>query len=472
MKKIFFVLFLLIASFSFCEPSLEKFLENDLELKKLALELNKEKLKSQETSIDNGFDIQLSTGTATFQFSDQQTSISFKPSATIKLPQASNLSLTAATDISIKDNETTLKDSSISLSADIISGNLTTRKINLLTAEHNLLSAKRKLQNRALEAEKEYYTQLKNLYNTASNIISKQKDLYDDTISFEEIKAKGFSKSSSKYRQAEMKVMSARHEVETKIHDMDHDCAVFASKCDTKLAEKEKPFDFLPKKIPEVEPIDILSFPRTTYTKIADATYAQTLAELKRKADKDFTLSANAGYTFGNTKAKSSNDENSDTVDFGATAGYSGVSLNAGVSLPVTGDNHSPIYKISASVNPNKFRKTKIKNQTDEINIQEEKLSILSAIDAYETSVVDKQTELSDIQWSTKSNLETLDMFSTLESDLKKYLEAGVITQSEHLNAFANKEQYRIKHLIDCINLIIYNNETKLLFYRDEEISE
>ena len=36
--------------------------------------------------------------------------------------------------------------------------------------------------------------------------------------------------------------------------------------------------------------------------------------------------------------------------------------------------------------------------------------------------------------------------------------------------AFANREQYRLQLLINDIDLIIYNNTTKLLFCRDEEI--
>lgn len=61
-------------------------------------------------------------------------------------------------------------------------------------------------------------------------------------------------------------------------------------------------------------------------------------------------------------------------------------------------------------------------------------------------------------------------MYVRLERDMAEYLKAGIITESEYLNAFANREQYRLQLLINDIDLIIYNNTTKLLFCRDEEI--
>ena len=60
-------------------------------------------------------------------------------------------------------------------------------------------------------------------------------------------------------------------------------------------------------------------------------------------------------------------------------------------------------------------------------------------------------------------------MYSELESDLEKYFKAGVTKESEYLSAKTNKEKYKIKLLINDIDLIIYNNETNLLFNRDEK---
>ena len=66
-KKFLFCLFISIFSV-WAEPSLQGYLENDLELQKLALEVQKAKLALHQNTIENGIDISLSTGKASFQF--------------------------------------------------------------------------------------------------------------------------------------------------------------------------------------------------------------------------------------------------------------------------------------------------------------------------------------------------------------------------------------------------------------------
>ena len=127
------------------------------------------------------------------------------------------------------------------------------------------------------------------------------------------------------------------------------------------------------------------------------------------------------------------------------------------------------MYSVSASIKPNVFRNKKITKQTIELTAEQEMLSIQAAEEDYNTAIVDKQTELQSIEWAKETNLETFDMWSNLEKDEKRWFDEGIVKESEYLNAFANRELYRIKLLINKIDLIIYNNSTKLLFCRDEE---
>lgn len=53
--------------------------------------------------------------------------------------------------------------------------------------------------------------------------------------------------------------------------------------------------------------------------------------------------------------------------------------------------------------------------------------------------MVDQQQSLSDIIWSRQTNAETYEMYVRLEKDMAEYLKAGIITESEYLNAFANR---------------------------------
>ena len=321
---------------------------------------------------------------------------------------------------------------------------------------------------------------MKNLFENKSTIISKQKDLYEDSISFDEVKAKGYSQSSSKYRQAYMKVLSDKHEIDTVAHTFEHNCAVFAAKCGIVFESNEIPEDFLPADIADSSAIDILSFEKKNYAKIEKAVYAHELAELQRKAEKDFTLSVNSGYTMKNSNTSfttdktsngyttSSSTQKSDTVDIGLNATWQGLSIGTGVNIPLYSDSN-PVYSVSASIKPNVFRNKKITKQTNELTTEQEMLSIQAAEEDYNTAIVDKQTELQSIEWAKETNLETFDMWSNLEKDEKRWFDEGIVKESEYLNAFANRELYRIKLLINKIDLIIYNNSTKLLFCRDEE---
>ena len=63
--------FVITGLLSFAEPKLEDYLSNDLELQRLALEVKKAELSTKMTGIENGIDIQLSTGKATLSFNDK-----------------------------------------------------------------------------------------------------------------------------------------------------------------------------------------------------------------------------------------------------------------------------------------------------------------------------------------------------------------------------------------------------------------
>ncbi len=467
MKRLLFAFCLIFFRHALrCEPRLEAYLANDLELKRLALEVQKAQLASKKTSINNGINVRLSTGRTVFRFTDDGTDVSFEPSVTASIPQAQNLSFTVSTERESEDGVIKTQNTSLSLSADIISGNALKRKAELLAAERSVLEAKRALQNRAVQAETEFYSELKALFDTASALLSARQDLYEDEIEFAEIKAKGYAASSSKYRLAEMDVMQDAYTVDTNLRKLEHDCAVFASKCGTSFEPGEDPFAFLPAEIPSAQLVDIASFPAQLYAKIEQAEWTHTINSLSRSADKEFTLSANGGYTFKNSYT------GSDSADIGLSSSWRGLSLGTGVSIPVNADAAHPAYTVSATVNPAEFRLASIEKKTNSLTDGQELIAIDSAWEDYSTAVVDQQTSKSDIAWDRERNQSAYELYSSLESDMKQSFDAGIITQAEYLSAQANRELYRIKLLMNGMDAIIYNNTTSLLFCRDEEMQE
>ena len=76
------------------------------------------------------------------------------------------------------------------------------------------------------------------------------------------------------------------------------------------------------------------------------------------------------------------------------------------------------------------------------------------------------------IKWSKQTNAKTFDMYKNLSDDMEKLFAQGIVRETEYLDALANKELYKFKLLMNDIDLIIYNNSTKLLFCRDAEIQD
>ena len=83
--------------------------------------------------------------------------------------------------------------------------------------------------------------------------------------------------------------------------------------------------------------------------------------------------------------------------------------------------------------------------------------------------MVDAQTQLSDILWSMQVNEESYQLYKTLAQDTETWFKQGIVSESELQSALTNCENYRLKCLMSQIDIIIYNNETELLFCRDGE---
>lgn len=442
------------------------YLENDNDLQDSIIEAQKTKLSYDSAKIENGFDITLSTGKIKINSKTQNdgttiSTFSIEPEATATIPNLSNLSLTASSDISVSGETKDISNSSITASIDIIGDASITRKLSLMKAERTYNEAKRKMKNQAILAEKTFYSELKNILNSTNEIISAQSDLYSDKIDFETIKAKGYSTSSSTYRLSQMKVLSGEHDIESQTRTLIHDYVVFYKKCgyDITLDEDFDFYDLIPSDITFVEPLNIHNFNPDLYTETESALWTYEYNSLSRKSGKFFTLSANGGYTIKNS------DTNSNSVDVGISSKIGGVNLSAGVAIPT--QKSSPSYTFSASVSPNTFRKNSINEQQKSLSEQQEILAIDSARLEFETKIVDYDQSLEDLQWTKTKNDESYEMYSTLEKDLLNYYKQGIITESEYLSAQTNARQYAVKKIINAIDFIIYNDEIITMFVED-----
>ena len=440
------------------------YIENNSELKNLAIAVKKAALSYDSTKIDNGFDVTLSSGTITIKLAEDGSTVTAKPSVQAKLPQASNLSAGVQANLSYNSNTAKVTDTAVSVGVDIISAAGTTNRINLLKAERSLKEAERKLGKYVLSVEKEFYTELKGLLSTISSIMTLENDYYTDKIDLEAKKIQGYSASSTTYRKAELKVISEEHEISSKLHSFIHDYVVFYKKCgyDIQLEDNPDLMELVPSDIEAGDPLNILDFNKEEYASIENAKWTYKINSMERSANKNYSLSANAGYTFANSTTKS------DTVDAGLTGTVGGVSLGAGVSLPVGTDSMYPALTLSMSITPNTFRKNNIKKQQNDLTEEQELLAIETAEAEYETKIVETQQKLESLLWEEKNIEANVSMYEQLEKDMAQLYKMGYTSESEYLSAKTNLDSYIIKKIINQIELIMFNDDVVMNFVPQE----
>ncbi|WP_191018158.1 hypothetical protein [Treponema zioleckii] len=461
------------------------YLQNSLAVKKSMLTAKSKSLDLKSSQINNGITVSLSTGEMKILASSDSTKITVTPQANVSATEFSDSSLSVSIPVTIQDGEKSVSDGTVSLSVGIISGKSKERQAELLEAERASLEAERAVLDAALTAEKEFYENLKKLYTAAVAVLNAKGELYDDAMNLRLLLTQGYSKSSSQYRAADLSVQSDRRSVLEKQRVLERETMIFARKCgvsyekdsaeDDPVKAGEKSFfavlAFLPSEIPAVEPENLENYPLEKYSTFESAEWNKKINELKREADYDMTLYAAGEYIFNDSFT------NSDVFGAKLTWAWKGLSASAGAYMP-TGTNllgsdgkleksESPYFALSLGFTPNTWRLSKIEKAQDELERQIEDVEIESAKDSYETDILDKSSSYSDIAWNKISYAEEADMYENLEKDMARYFKQGYVTENDYLDAKNNKEIAELNMLINAVELVICNAETKLLFVRN-----
>jgi len=456
---------------------LRKYLEKDLSLKKYTILVEQAELSLDKAYINNGIDITLASGTMTFKTSDNGNVFTVNPSASIEIPQLNGTTLEASGTFSSSESSDTWKDLSFLLMTDIFTSTRLNREISILKAKRELTEAKRNLRKQALQAESEFYESLKELFDFLADVYEAKNDLYEKELNLKTVQSQGYSRTSSTYRSAQLEVDSYSRDVEKAIRELNRNTVLFASLCGEKFEVEsvdegeKKALDFLPMEIEAVKALDIKDFDVESFEEVENATWTHYIEALERKADTHFSLRAGAGYTFNNS------DADSDTIDGKIALEWGALTANAGVALP-TGDkildsktpaseNSDLVYTLSMTLKPNTFRLNKISDEIAKLDNDIEEIELKSAYESYSTSVIDKNLDLEDIEWSKKSYEEQYSMYSELEKDSKKHWKAGIITESDYLDAKTKRDLAKINSIIADIDMIIHNNSVNLLFVQD-----
>ena len=455
---------------------LASYLENDADLKNLALELKKSELNRESTQIDKGFTIKLSTGDMTIKFGDD-TSVSVKPGVNATVPSLNNLGIDVSSELGVENGKTSFNGASAKISVDIISDKAANREISLLKSDRTVLEAERNLSTKAIEKEKSFYQSLSKLLSSISSIVQKKNALIDDQNSFEKTKLEGYSASSSTYIKAEMKVLSSERELESAIHTLINDYKLFYMNCgyEIEIDDNTDLISLIPDDIPVVEAVDITQYNAENYTQVESNLWNQSVNQMSRDASTKLTLSANGGYTYRN-----SNGTGSNTVSAGVSGSYQGLSLSASINYPIasgsssgasvggpgtsSSSSSSPSLTLGLSYTPQTAKKNKIQDELTQIAIEQENAKVDSAYSAYENAVKEKLLKLEDIKWNEETNNRNYEMYASVENNMKDYYNRGLISEKDYTSAQINTLQAYVKQLTNRIDLIVYNDEVKAMF--------
>ncbi len=478
------------------------YLSNDLDLKKAVLTAQSKALSLKSTEIQNGIDVSISTGniSVTTDVSGKST-VTASPSLSVDFPMVSDASVSVSIPYTVEDGSSYVSAGSVAGTVGIISSSAKEREVELLKAERSYTEAKRSVRECALTAEKEFYENLKKLYNYAISIHTAKNDLYDDSLDLRVLETEGYSKTSAKYRQALLKVKSDERDVQEQQRLLEKETAVFAMKCGKEFSRTSESFDekrekgeegsdynqeaageaayraaieFLPDAIPAVKEERIFDYSEDDYTSVESSNWDKTIAELERKADTAFSMSATGEYKFNS--AQSAYDDAGAKLNFD----WKGLSASAGFYVP-TGNNllpqnenssvtknDKPYFQFGVSLSPNEWRLWKIQKEQDKLDEQTEDIAIKAARDDYETDVLDKVSTFHDIKWSENSYADQLDMYTQLAADMEKWYSQGLVTESDLNDAVNNREKARLNVMLNAIDLLIYNDEVKLLFNTED----
>lgn len=512
----FFVLFVffLFSNLLFAESTeklLAGYLENDLQLKKTAITAESKILSLKKSKINNGINISLSTGEMKITTSSDKKKITVTPSATVTDPLLNDLSVGASFPVVIEDGEKEISGGKLTASVGIISNARKKSQIEILEAQRNLLVAERNLKNSAISAEKEFYNNLKALYKDAVAVLTARAELYDDTTDLKVLQVQGYSKTSASYRQKNLKVESDKRNVLEKQRIFERETAVFAKKCGIefnridvpikksepseikikesiedriKLGEKayKNALEFLPIEIPSCPDERIFDYDKNLYTKTEQALWDKYIGDLKRKANGELSLKFSGEYIFNDSFYSSTKNDNgnitglsygSDSVGGKLSLGWRGVTASAGAYFPtkstMLNDKSNdktfyPYYSLSLTIVPNDWRLASISKNQEKLDSKLEDIAIESALDDYETSVLDTVSKFHDLKWSERSNKEELETYIALEKDMSRWLSQGIVTENNYLDTVNNKEKARINVLTNAIDLLIFNADVKLMF--------
>jgi hypothetical protein len=442
------------------EVYLAGYLDHNLDLQQLLLDVEEAQAELYEVNIDNGVDVELSTGDSTLTFSDD-VEIYTAPSMTVTIPDANNTSITASVPVTVTlddSTETDLEDAGISLSTEIISSTKNESSLTREKYQRAITEAMQAVETKKISLQLDFWESVGEIYTADQTMKTDADDLYDNQIDFDTIIAQGYPESSSKYRTAQLELKESEFTVEKDKRDLQDLLEDFAYSCGVEIGTIID-LPAIDEKYYNISLVSFDDYNQGNFIDLENVVWDYTYNEKLRNAQSDFTLSFDAGYGYYTEYDTDAANE----VSTGLTATYKGLTTSLGISTTVE-DPTEPSVTFSFSYD---FGTTKLKSvydMLDEIDEKGELLDISSAIESWIEYRQDALSEKSTLEWTREQNAEQLALYKEMYEDSIKWYEDGNIPETDLLqakNSYETKIDDSIITIIDCIT---YNLEIEELF--------
>ncbi|GHU63370.1 hypothetical protein FACS189445_6620 [Spirochaetia bacterium] len=352
----------------------------------------------------------------------------------------------------------------LSVSTGLITGAGDIRKAGLAESRRRFLTAVRNADDHKREAERAFCLVIKDLLSLEDAILKARDAALDASQDLEKKRAGGYGASSVVWRTAELSLRSRERELGEAERKLDLALREFAESCGVEAAA-------IPENIPTEELLSIGSFDSKEYAELEEALWTHGLNNLKRRGEgRPFSLDGTAGYSWrgsGDGINAVGLDSNGSHVSAGLGFSRGGLSLSAGVSLPVEHMNE-PALTFRFQWKPSGSKVLRLDSQLREFSSREELLAIGEAEKKFRTLVIDYERRREELLWQQGSYDEEAELYRINAEEQKRWLDRGIIRESDYQDAETNYRMALNRVLAARIDRRLYNLELAGLF-RDTE---
>lgn len=458
---------------------LEYRLQNDSEYKsfKLEVEIAVEELKKAQIASFSNLELGISDGVFSFSKEKDRQGYSFSPYLNFSLPIYNNSGLKLSAPIS-KMGDASTNAFNFSVFTEIYGTSRKMQKLLLSSATEKRDKALQKLKRGEKYVEKKLLKELGELFSAYMNFLDKNLKEVQGAITLDQLKVQGYGESSAKMRTSKLSHLATEREMkeaefllETKYNKFIKD-SVEGGKNEGKAIHNvaillDDMLTFLPKD----KLLNLDLFSEDNYIAIQDAKNAYKMSLLKNKLDLNpLTITGEAGFshskkTFDSSIPYSREPITKESMNAGVGLKMPGAKIMAGLDFPIDTNRKGDIgVKFGFALNPLEIwsytkekKKIKAKEKIDELKVQD-------SIEEFQTFFSSLKTKKAYLEWQSTLASEELSIYKENVEENARYLDRGLISNSEKMQAEIEYSKAKLRCASAQININSFNIETYLLF--------